>query len=73
MNEFIMTSLRTIEGIDMMAFRQRFGPLKATALIKACGRFIAEHKLTYTNERLFLTVKGMLYADGIAAEFFDLS
>jgi len=73
MNEFIMTSLRTMEGIDMMEFRQRFGPLKASALIKDCGRFIAEHKLTHQNERLFLTVNGMLYADGIAAELFDLS
>jgi oxygen-independent coproporphyrinogen-3 oxidase len=69
-NEYIMTSLRTIEGIDLDLIRSKFGENTARGLQKKAGRFPPEHVLT-ENSFLRLTNAGKLFADGIAAELFE--
>jgi oxygen-independent coproporphyrinogen-3 oxidase len=69
-NEYIMTSLRTMEGIDLDLIRLKFGENTARGLQKKAGRFPPEHVLT-ENSFLRLTNAGKLFADGIAAELFE--
>ena len=69
-NEYIMTSLRTIEGIDLDLIRSRFGEHAAKDLKKKADRFPPEHVLT-ENSFIRLTHAGKLFADGIAAELFE--
>lgn len=65
MNEYIMTSLRTVEGLDLRRVQSsEFGV--------RCQKFIDAGKMVLKENRLRLTKEGKLFADGIAAElFFD--
>jgi oxygen-independent coproporphyrinogen-3 oxidase len=69
-NEYIMTSLRTMEGIDLDLMRSKFGEHTVKGLKKKAGRFPPEHVLT-ENSIIRLTNAGKLFADGIAAELFE--
>jgi len=69
LNEYIMTSLRTIEGLDLSR-------LMDTSLIHeleiASRKFVERGLMIEDNSHLRLTKNGKLIADGIAAElFFD--
>ncbi len=70
-NEYIMTSLRTIEGLkfENIEFSES---LSKEILIKKSERFINSGLMLFGNETLILTREGKLLADGIAADlFFD--
>lgn len=70
MNEYIMTSLRRKEGIDLNYFKNRFGEKNVTQLQKGCEKFNAQEYLYKNLEGIQLTQKGKLFADGIAADLF---
>ncbi|MEO6961823.1 MAG: coproporphyrinogen III oxidase, partial [Puia sp.] len=71
-NEYIMTSLRTIEGLDLQQVATHFGTEKRLQLEKSASIYIHEDQMILADEKLILTRKGKLFADGIAAEmFFD--
>lgn len=70
LNEYIMTSLRTSEGIDIGYVEKTFGPGQSARLQAACKKFISNYKLQTKDYKLFLTNEGKLFADGIAAELF---
>jgi oxygen-independent coproporphyrinogen-3 oxidase len=72
LNEYIMTSLRTMEGIDLSSVSEKFGSVVSdTIRLKAAG-YIGDLKLKENNQALMLTNEGKLLADGIAAGlFFD--
>ncbi|HEY4156161.1 MAG TPA: radical SAM family heme chaperone HemW [Puia sp.] len=72
LNEYIMTSLRTLEGLDLRQVNREFGSEKAEQLEKNTARYIAAAQMKKENEKLFLTPEGKLFADGIASGlFFD--
>jgi oxygen-independent coproporphyrinogen III oxidase len=72
LNEYIMTSLRTMEGLDLQYVVELFGEEKGARLETQAGRYIRMEQMERTNEKLVLTKKGKLFADGIAAAlFFD--
>ncbi|HEY0680524.1 MAG TPA: coproporphyrinogen III oxidase, partial [Chitinophagaceae bacterium] len=72
LNEYIMTSLRTIEGLDIHYVRERFG-LPAAENISASASKHAEAGYIYQNgHQLQLTRSGKLMADGIAADLFSV-
>lgn len=71
LNEYIMTSLRTIEGISLDTITLNWGTAKTTSTLKSAESFIYEGLISITNNRLQLTNKGKFLADGIAAELFD--
>ncbi len=72
LNEYIMTSLRTMEGLDLLHITRAFGPARGNLLEKNAAHFIAEDQMKKEDEKLVLTSKGKLFADGIAgALFFD--
>ena len=66
MNEYIMTSLRTTEGLNL----EKIPEALSTELRATSGKFIDEGKLILKENRLILTREGKLFADGIAAELF---
>lgn len=69
-NEYIMTSLRTMEGCDPAFVQQQFGAERKETLLSLSSRYLDENLLTWNMEHLILTRKGKLYADGIAANLF---
>jgi coproporphyrinogen III oxidase-like Fe-S oxidoreductase len=71
LNEYIMISLRTMEGMDLGHITDRWGAEAAQNLAARAQRYIREGKMT-ALKTLALTQEGKLLADGIAADlFFD--
>jgi len=70
LNEYIMTSLRTQEGIDLNYTALTFGENARQQLQTNSSKFIATEKLQLNREALQLTKEGKLFADGIAADLF---
>ncbi len=72
LNEYIMISLRTKEGIDLSAVNIRFGPEAANSLERRAQRHL-QSGMMLRSDRLVLTKEGKLLADGIAADLFSLA
>lgn len=70
LNEFIMISLRTKEGIDLDKMSTLFGSERSKKIVSACEKYILSKKLIHINSSLVLTNEGKLFADGIAADLF---
>ena len=70
MNEYIMTSLRTIEGIDQDFIQSTFGAVYSDKIKHATSRYISTNKLFVKNNSIILTREGKLFADGIAGDLF---
>jgi oxygen-independent coproporphyrinogen III oxidase len=72
LNEYIMTSLRTMEGLDLSFISKKFGAGEAVILENNAGPYIHSKQMENQNGTLVLTRNGKLFADGIAAAlFFD--
>lgn len=72
LNEYIMISLRTIEGIDLDFVRKNFGEKIAAKLAHNAEKFSTENKCILGEQHISLSNAGKLFADGIAADlFFD--
>jgi oxygen-independent coproporphyrinogen III oxidase len=69
-NEYIMISLRTKEGIDLMTVNRRFGQAAADSLQRRALRYL-QTGMMIQSESLVLTKEGKLLADGIAADLFS--
>jgi oxygen-independent coproporphyrinogen-3 oxidase len=65
-NEYIMTSLRTLEGLDVSKLDSKI----AEQLIQQSRKYIDRGQLLASNNHLILTKEGKLLADGIAADLF---
>lgn len=66
LNEYIMTSLRTMEGIQLSAL-----PLKEQErILHASEKYINSDLMKRSGDRVHLTKEGRLLADGIAADLF---
>jgi oxygen-independent coproporphyrinogen-3 oxidase len=70
LNEYIMTSLRTIEGLDLDYVSSIFGEEKSNKLQAASRKYESTGKLKIEKARVILTKEGKLFADGIAADLF---
>lgn len=70
LNEYVMTSLRTMEGLNLEYVVNRFGEKAANKLKEEAQQFIETGKMQLNNGYLQLTKEGKLFADGIAAELF---
>jgi oxygen-independent coproporphyrinogen III oxidase len=72
LNEYIMTSLRTLEGLDLQYVGEEFGKEKEIRLKDHTAAYILSRQMIRENNKLLLTPEGKLFADGIAAAlFFD--
>ncbi|MBL4677347.1 MAG: radical SAM family heme chaperone HemW [Mucilaginibacter sp.] len=69
LNEYIMTPLRTIWGLELNRLDGIASGASST-LIKIAEKYISEGKVLKTGSVLTLSAEGKLYADAIAAEMF---
>jgi oxygen-independent coproporphyrinogen-3 oxidase len=70
LNEYIMTSLRTMEGLDLDYVAAFFGQEKSHEILKAADKYIHTERLKPVSRKLILTKEGKLFADGITADLF---
>lgn len=71
LNEYIMTSLRTLEGLSLETVKNVFGIDQSERLTALADKFVDRGDLAYVNMHLTLTPKGKFMADGIASELFS--
>jgi oxygen-independent coproporphyrinogen III oxidase len=73
LNEYIMTSLRTMEGINLKLVENKFGEKAARRLQSESRKHITNNKMLQSETGyLRLTKEGKLLADGIASDLFTL-
>jgi oxygen-independent coproporphyrinogen III oxidase len=65
-NEYIMTSLRTMEGLAL----EGIPPANRHSLLATAKKFIDAGKMNQKENKLILTKQGKLFADGISAAMF---
>lgn len=71
LNEYLMTALRTMWGVDLSWIGQQFGLALKQDVWNSSQPFIAQKQLVLQGEKLILTQNGKLFADRIAAEMFQ--
>lgn len=70
LNETIMISLRTMEGIDLNKIENDWGAKERKRLEKDLQKYTISGLVQLNNHHAQLTDEGMLRADGIAADLF---
>lgn len=71
-NEYIMTGLRTIWGVDVNRVHRDFGQDFYDYLIQESAHFIADGLMHREGDVLTITDKGKFLSDGIASDLFWL-
>jgi oxygen-independent coproporphyrinogen-3 oxidase len=69
LNEYIMTSLRTMWGLDLNKLNL-IAAGSTAPLLKIAERFFNNNWITQKDDIIYLTQSGKLYADNIASELF---
>lgn len=70
LNEFVMISLRTMEGLDLDKLQKQFGIDERKRVEIQLQKFISHGLIRLYESSAQLTDEGMLRADGIASELF---
>ena len=70
LNEYIMISLRTMEGLDLEKIKSVWGEDKLKTVNERLIRFKENDLVIKEANKIKLTEEGMLRADGIAADLF---
>jgi coproporphyrinogen III oxidase-like Fe-S oxidoreductase len=69
-NEYVMTRLRTIWGIDLGFVRNNFGESTLESFLQESKHYVDSGYIVHSNENITLTHKGKLIADRIASDLF---
>jgi oxygen-independent coproporphyrinogen III oxidase len=69
LNEYIMTALRTAEGISLERVSNKFGDIKEEALKNKVSGLNPEN-ISITDGKIILSNAGKLFADGLASSLF---
>ncbi|TVQ86351.1 MAG: radical SAM family heme chaperone HemW [Bacteroidetes bacterium] len=69
-NEYVMTALRTMWGVNKELVKKRFGDDYFEKLMHASRKFLKNGKMQETSSHLIISAEGKFLADGISAEFF---
>ncbi len=69
-NEYVMTALRRIEGVDLAKLSAGWGAGAVADVLKAASPYLDKGLLLHTENALHLSPAGRLFADGIAADLF---
>lgn len=70
LNETVMISLRTMEGIDLDKIGKSWGEKEKWRLQRQLTKYVDSGLVKLNNQHAQLTDEGMLRADGIAADLF---
>jgi oxygen-independent coproporphyrinogen-3 oxidase len=71
LNEYIKTSLRTIEGLSIQKVQQSWGDKALIAIMQDAELHLHVNYMVQNDQYLCLTKAGRLLADGIAADLFQ--
>lgn len=71
LNEYIMTSLRTSEGLSLQRVQQQWGNTVAATILQEAQPHLLAGNMVFDYQYLRLTNAGRLLADGIAADLFQ--
>lgn len=63
--EYILTRMRTCEGIDLRDFKSRFGKKEYQKLISKCEEWIKDGSLIIDDYHLFLSEHAILFSDSV--------
>jgi oxygen-independent coproporphyrinogen III oxidase len=69
-NEYVMTALRTMEGINLEVVVEKFGIKNKERVLFEAEKYLKQGKLKEEFRCLKLTNEGKFFADGIAADLF---
>jgi oxygen-independent coproporphyrinogen-3 oxidase len=69
-NEYVMTSLRTIWGMDLNLIQQNFGKEYLDDCLTEVTSYIQSGDVLHEENKLYLSDKGKLIADKIASDLF---
>lgn len=70
LNEYIMISLRTAEGISLGRLERQFGPKAQESVMASLQPYLLRNQCMVSDGHIMLTREGKLFADGIAAALF---
>lgn len=71
-NEYLFTSLRRCQGIDLHEYSARYGTAKYNRLIADAQRFIDTNHLVIDNNHLALTHKGIYISDMVMSHLMTI-
>lgn len=69
-NEYVMTSLRTSEGLDIDFVAKKFGKEHSERILLAAKKYLQMDRLIVDDSTLKLTNDGKFFADGISSDLF---
>jgi len=72
-NEYVMTGLRTIWGVDLARIESEFGENYLRYINQQSSKFLEQDLLAFRGGKLLTTKKGKFLADGIASDLFMLN
>ena len=72
-NEYIMTSLRTIWGVDLVRLETDFGPEALKLFLGGCQKHLKGGYLEKTGTEIKVSEKGKFLIDRITADLFQLN
>jgi len=70
-NEFLLTSLRTMWGADLMEIRKDFGPVVQEALMKGCEPYIRSGHMIKSGDTITLSETGYFISDAIVRDLME--
>ena len=70
MNEYVMTSLRRVEGVDLGYIGERFGLKHKTRIVDAAKEWVEAGVVCYEGERLAIRPERFLVSDAVIEAFF---
>jgi oxygen-independent coproporphyrinogen-3 oxidase len=71
LNEYIMTSLRTIEGMDLKYIEENFAEKERTRIEKILQNELKKEQFIKEEDRIILTDEGKLFGDAISVKLFS--
>jgi oxygen-independent coproporphyrinogen-3 oxidase len=71
LNEYIMTSLRTIEGMDLKYIEENFSKNEQTRIENILQNKLKKEQFTKEGNRIILTDEGKLFGDAISVKLFS--
>ena len=67
-NDFIITSLRTMDGLNLHTFQEKFGPERTSTLLKWAEPHINRQQLIHSSPMLKLTESGIFVSNDIISD-----
>ncbi|MEO8824164.1 MAG: coproporphyrinogen III oxidase, partial [Ginsengibacter sp.] len=71
LDEYVMTSLRTMEGMDLKIIEKTFSITERNRIEKLLKTKIKKENFIQKNNHIILTDEGKLFADRISVELFS--